>query len=38
MLPTLSDIEQAAAIVYSAMPATPQYCWPLLCERMGTDH
>lgn len=37
MLPTLSDIEQAAAIVYSAMPATPQYCWPLLCERLGTE-
>jgi threonine dehydratase len=30
MLPTLDDIESAARIVYSVMPATPQYCWPLL--------
>lgn len=37
MLPTLMEIEKAADIVYSAMPATPQYCWPLLCERLGTE-
>lgn len=37
MLPTLHEIEQAAGIVYSAMPATPQYCWPLLCERLGAE-
>lgn len=37
MLPTLNEIETAANIVYSAMPATPQYCWPLLCERLGTE-
>lgn len=37
MLPTLDDIESAARIVYSAIPATPQYCWPLLCERLGTE-
>ena len=37
MLPTISEIESAATIVYSAMPATPQYCWPLLCERLGTE-
>ncbi len=37
MLPTLSEIEAAAKIVYSAMPATPQYCWPLLCERLGGE-
>ena len=37
MLPTLDDIESAAKIVYAAMPATPQYCWPLLCERLGTE-
>jgi len=37
MLPTLNEIEKAASIVYSTMPATPQYCWPLLCERLGTE-
>ncbi len=37
MLPKLADIETASRIVYSVMPATPQYCWPLLCERLGTE-
>lgn len=37
MLPTLPEIENAAKIVYSAMPPTPQYCWPLLCERLGGE-
>lgn len=36
-LPSLSEIEQAAEIVYSVMPPTPQYCWPLLCEKLGTE-
>lgn len=36
-LPTLDDIESASRIIYSVMPATPQYCWPLLCERLGTE-
>jgi len=34
---TLEDIRLASAIVYSAMRPTPQYCWPLLCERLGTE-
>ena len=34
-LPTLDDLERAAAIVYAAMPATPQYAWPLLSRRCG---
>lgn len=34
-LPTLDDIERAAQVIYRAMPATPQYQWPLLCERTG---
>lgn len=34
---TLDDIESASRVVYSDMQATPQYCWPLLCERLGTD-
>jgi threonine dehydratase len=36
-LPTLSEIETAAQIVYRAMPPTPQYRWPLLCEHVGTE-
>jgi threonine dehydratase len=33
----LASIERAAEIVYGAMPATPQYRWPLLCERVGAE-
>src|SRR5690349_21699869 len=29
---TRDDFERAAAIVYAAMPPTPQYAWPLLAE------
>jgi threonine dehydratase len=36
-LPTLADIEQAATLVYGAMPPTPQYSWPLLNEALGVD-
>ncbi len=36
-LPSLAALEQAAALVHSAMPPTPQYRWPLLCERTGAD-
>lgn len=35
-LPTLSDLEAAAAVVYRHFPATPQYSWPLLNRRLGT--
>ncbi|WP_426111041.1 threonine dehydratase [Pseudomonas sp. DSP3-2-2] len=31
---TLDDIEQAARLVYQVMPATAQYAWPLLAERL----
>ena len=34
---TLEDIISASRIVYSDMQATPQYRWPLLCERLGTE-
>ena len=37
LLPTRDDIEQAARVVYAAMPATPQYCWPLLSAALGTQ-
>jgi threonine dehydratase len=36
-LPSLATIERAAEIVYSAMPATPQYSWPLLNQRAGAE-
>lgn len=32
---TRDDIEQAAHHVYRVMPATAQYAWPLLAERLG---
>ena len=37
MLPNLSEIESAAAIVHEVVPPTPQICWPLLCERLGIE-
>jgi len=37
MNPTLTEIETAAEIVYEILAPTPQYCWPLLCERLGTQ-
>lgn len=37
MLPTLSQIESTSQLVYSSLPPTPQYCWPLLSERLGTE-
>lgn len=36
-LPTLDEIEAAQTVVYSAMPPTPQYSWPLLNQRLGTQ-
>ena len=36
LLPGLNEIELAAQTVYAAMPATPQYSWPLLNEALGT--
>ena len=34
---TLEDINAAAAVVYAHMPPTPQYRWPMLSERLGTE-
>ena len=34
--PSLSSLENAAALVYESMPPTPQYRWPLLESRVGT--
>jgi threonine dehydratase len=36
-LPSLAEIEAAAAIVYAAMPPTPQFTWPLLNARAGCE-
>ncbi len=36
-LPTLADIEAAAQVVYRSFQATPQYAWPLLQQRLGTE-
>lgn len=36
-LPTLADIEAAAQTVYAAFGPTPQYRWPTLSQRLGTD-
>jgi threonine dehydratase len=34
---SLAEIEAAATVVYRTMPPTPQYCWPLLSEAVGTE-
>jgi threonine dehydratase len=36
-LPTIAEVQAASASIYRFMRATPQYCWPLLCERLGTE-
>jgi threonine dehydratase len=36
-LPSLDEIRQAQQIIYSVMPPTPQFTWPLLGRRMGTE-
>jgi threonine dehydratase len=36
-LPSLHEIEAAAEVVYRSFPATPQYRWATLSERLGTD-
>ncbi|HWZ51652.1 MAG TPA: threonine dehydratase [Granulicella sp.] len=37
VLPRLEEIRRAAEVVYRAMPATPQYTWPLLNQRAGAE-
>jgi threonine dehydratase len=36
-LPTLDEVRAAAETVYRLMQPTPQYRWPLLCERLGAE-
>ena len=33
----LEALDEAAAFVRTVVPPTPQYCWPLLCRRVGTE-
>jgi threonine dehydratase len=36
-LPTLAQLDAAAAIVYRGMPPTPQYSWPQINAALGTQ-
>ena len=36
-LPSLAELTAAEAIVHAVVPPTPQYAWPLLRERVGTE-
>ena len=36
-LPTLAEIESAAALIHRFMPPTPQLSWPLLNQRAGCE-
>ncbi len=33
----LDKLRDAAELVHSVVPPTPQHCWPLLCERTGAE-
>ncbi len=35
LLPVLTELESAAAIIYKVMPPTPQYSWVTLNQRLG---
>jgi threonine dehydratase len=34
---TLAELEASAEIVHRVVPPTPQYCWPLLSQRVGAE-
>lgn len=36
-LPSLAELDAAAELVHGILPATPQYCWPLLSKRVGAE-
>ena len=36
-LPAIAELDAAAAIVYQAMPPTPQYSWPQLNQALGAQ-
>ncbi len=33
----LDKLREAAELVHSVVPPTPQHCWPLLCDRAGAE-
>ena len=37
MLPTPAQIHEAQSVIYRYMSATPQYTWPLINQRLGTE-
>jgi len=37
MLPTPAQIHEAQSVIYGYMSATPQYTWPLINQRLGTE-
>lgn len=37
MLPSLAQVESAAALVHRHFGPTPQYAWPLLAQHLGTE-
>jgi threonine dehydratase len=37
MLPTLAELTAASRLVAAHVAPTPQYRWPLLCKRVGTE-
>ena len=34
---SLDEITAAAELIYRHLRPTPEYCWPLICERAGTE-
>jgi threonine dehydratase len=36
-LPTPAQIDEAQSLIYRHMPSTPQYTWPLINQRLGTE-
>src|SRR3984885_13780777 len=34
---SLAELEAAQCLVHASFPGTPQYAWPLLCERAGAE-
>src|ERR1051326_8324707 len=37
MMTSLARLDEAAALVRTVVPPTPQYCWPLLSRRIGAE-
>ena len=36
-MPERKQLDDAVKLVHSIMPPTPQYAWPLLCQRVGAE-